>query len=196
MFRVRRQRHEPRIELAPLIDVMLFLLTFLIYAVTVNPRVELMPMELRAFRSGQAAKPAAAASISIGLNGKLFLDRAPVGLDEVADKLEALRTASPDLVVYIALADGQGEVDRSGLMLDVWDRLQPGKFKVNMVGRRRTGPETVGAPAASAGSKPPAGEASPGGATPSAAAATPSAAAATPPPVAPTGADLPSKPGA
>lgn len=189
MFRVRRQRHEPRIELAPLIDVMLFLLTFLIYSVTVNPRVELTPMELRAFRSGQAAKPAAAASISIGLNGKLFLDRAPVGLDEVADKLEALRTASPDLVVYIALADGQGEVDRSGLMLDVWDRLQPGKFKVNMVGRRKTGPETVGAPAGSSGSKPPAAEVSP-------AAANPPAAAATPPPVAPSGADLPSKPGA
>ena len=42
MFRLRRTTHEPRIELAPLIDVMLFLLTFFIYSVMVTERVDLV----------------------------------------------------------------------------------------------------------------------------------------------------------
>lgn len=141
MFRIRRDRQEPRIELAPLIDVMLFLLTFFIYSVMVTERVDLVPMELRTYRSGQAAKPAPAATISIDLEGLLYLDRLPVALDELVSKLEPLRTASPDLVVYLALASGSSKVDRSDLLLEVWDRLQPAKFSVSIVGRRNDGPE-------------------------------------------------------
>lgn len=141
MFRVRRQKHEPRIELAPLIDVMLFLLTFFIYQVMVTERVDLVPMELRTFQSGTAAKPAAAATISIDLDGILYLDRIPVALDELVARLEPMRETSPDLIVYLALADGTSPVDRSALLLDVWDRLQPAKFNVNIVGRRSRGPE-------------------------------------------------------
>jgi biopolymer transport protein ExbD len=143
VFRVRRQKHEPRIELAPLIDVMLFLLTFFIYQVMVTERVDLIPMELRAYRSGTAAKPAAAATISIDLTGRLSLDRVPVALDEIVAKLEVMRATSPDLVVYLALADGASRVDRSALLLDIWDRLQPAKFNVSIVGRRNSGPESV-----------------------------------------------------
>ena len=47
LFRVRRSPAEPRIELAPLIDVMLFLLTFFIYSVMLMERVDLVPMEMR-----------------------------------------------------------------------------------------------------------------------------------------------------
>jgi biopolymer transport protein ExbD len=146
VFRVRRQKHEPRIELAPLIDVMLFLLTFFIYSVMVTERVDLVPMELRTYRSGTAAKPAAAATISVDIDGMLYLDRVPVALDEIVSKLEPMRTASPDLVVYLALADGSSKVDRSSLLLDIWDRLQPSKFNVSIVGRRK---ESAAAPSAS-----------------------------------------------
>jgi biopolymer transport protein ExbD len=139
-FKVRRPKHEPRIELAPLIDVMLFLLTFFIYSVMLMERIDLVPMELRTYRSGAAAKPAPAATISIDLDGALYLDRVPVALDEIAAKLEEARAESPDLVVYLALADGAAKVDRSALLLDIWDRLQPGKFNVNIVGRQERGP--------------------------------------------------------
>lgn len=142
MFKVRRIPHEPRIELAPLIDVMLFLLTFFIYSVMVMERVDLIPMSLRTYQSGQAAKPVPAATISIDLDGALYLDRVPVGLDELGPKLEEARTKSPDLVVYLALADGESPVDRSAILLDIWDRLQPWQFNVNIVGRQRRGPET------------------------------------------------------
>jgi biopolymer transport protein ExbD len=141
---VRRNTSEPRIELAPLIDVMLFLLTFFIYQVMVTERVDLVPMELRTYRSGAAAKPAPAATISIDLDGALYLDRIPVALDELVARLEPLRENAPDLVVYLALADGASSVDRSATLLEIWDRLQPAKFNVSIVGRRNSGPEIRG----------------------------------------------------
>lgn len=159
MFRIRRQKHEPRIELAPLIDVMLFLLTFFIYQVMVTERVDLVPMELRTYRSGTAAKPAAAATISIDLDGVLYLDRVPVALDELVSRLEPMRETAPDLVVYLALADGSSRIDRSNLLLEIWDRLQPAKFNVSIVGRRNSGPEI----------RPSAGDASPAAPAPPAA---------------------------
>jgi len=139
MFRIRRTAHEPRIELAPLIDVMLFLLTFFIYSVMMMERVDLVPMEMRTYRSGQAATPAPAATISVDLDGRLYLDRTPVSLEALAAELARMRDDAPDLVVYLALADGESSVDRSALLLDVWDRLQPGGFNVNIVGKKRRG---------------------------------------------------------
>jgi biopolymer transport protein ExbD len=149
VFRLRRTTHEPRIELAPLIDVMLFLLTFFIYSVMVTERVDLVPMELRTYRSGTAAKPAAAATISIDLDGILYLDRVPVALDELVSRLEPMRASAPDLIVYLALADGSSKIDRSSLLLEIWDRLQPAKFNVSIVGRRNSGPEIRTAPSPS-----------------------------------------------
>jgi biopolymer transport protein ExbD len=163
VFRVRRTTHEPRIELAPLIDVMLFLLTFFIYQVMVTERVDLVPMELRTYRSGTAAKPAAAATISIDLDGVLYLDRVPVALDELVSRLEPMRETAPDLVVYLALADGSSRIDRSNLLLEIWDRLQPAKFNVSIVGRRNSGPEI----------RPSAGDASPAAPAPPAPPAAP-----------------------
>jgi biopolymer transport protein ExbD len=139
MFRIRRTAHEPRIELAPMIDVMLFLLTFFIYSVMMMERVDLVPMEMRTYRSGQAATPAPAATISVDLDGRLYLDRRAVSLESIAAELARMRDEAPDLVVYLALADGESTVDRSALLLDVWDRLQPGGFNVNIVGKKRRG---------------------------------------------------------
>lgn len=147
MFRIRRTPSEPRIELAPLIDVMLFLLTFFIYSVMMMERVDLVPMELRSYSSGKAAEPAPAATISVDLEGRVYLDRIPVALDELRAKLEEARLTAPDLVVYLAFADGAGAVDRSPLLLDIWDRLQPGKFNLNIVGKKQRGKEFLDAPA-------------------------------------------------
>jgi len=118
-----------------------------------------VPMELRTYRSGTAAKPAAAATISIDLDGVLYLDRVPVALDELVSRLEPMRETAPDLVVYLALADGSSRIDRSNLLLEIWDRLQPAKFNVSIVGRRNSGPEI----------RPSAGDASPAAPAPPAA---------------------------
>ena len=53
-------RAASEMNITPMIDVIFLLLTFFIYQVMVTERVDLVPMELRTYRSGTAAKPAAA----------------------------------------------------------------------------------------------------------------------------------------
>ena len=51
-------------------------------------RVDLVPMELHSFETGQPAEPAPAATISIDLDGTIFLDRQEVALSELAREVE------------------------------------------------------------------------------------------------------------
>ncbi|NBX25175.1 MAG: hypothetical protein EBQ99_03870 [Planctomycetes bacterium] len=143
MRRLRRQPAEARIELNPLIDLMTFLLTFFIYAVVMMVRVDMVPMELKQFATGRPAKPAPAATISLDTDGTLYFNRDKVTLDEVASKVKAARAADPETVVYLAVAYGQGRVDRAPLLQDVWDRLKDLGVAVNLVGK----PNEGGAPA-------------------------------------------------
>lgn len=135
-LRLRRAPHEPRIEVIPLIDVMMFLLSFFIYSQALAVRVSVVPMELRNFASAQDAKPAPAATISIDINGKLFYDREPVDLDGLPERIAASRKEDERTVVYVAVADGEGTVDRAPILQDVWERLRRSGLTVNLVGRR------------------------------------------------------------
>ena len=154
-LRLRRAPHEPRIEVIPLIDVMMFLLSFFIYSQALAVRVSVVPMELRNFASAQDAKPAPAATISIDLEGKLFYDREPVELDALPERIAASRKEDERTVVYIAVANGEGTVDRAPILQDVWERLRGSGLTVNLVGRRvdRDGasPRRGTAPAATPG---------------------------------------------
>ncbi len=136
-MRIRRTVHEPRIELIPLIDVMMFLLSFFIYSQALAVRISVVPMELRKFESSQAAKPAPAATISIALDGKLFYNRVPCSIDDIAGRVAESKKEDPKTVVYIAVADGEGSVDRAPIMQSVWDRLRGSGLQVNFVGKPR-----------------------------------------------------------
>ena len=135
MRRMRREPPEARIELNPLIDLMTFLLTFFIYAVVMMVRVDMVPMELKQFASGKPAKPLPAATISLDLNGAIYFNKDKVTIDEVADKVKAAKQADPTTVVYLAVANGQGTLDRAPLMQDLWDRLKDLGVAVNLVGK-------------------------------------------------------------
>jgi biopolymer transport protein ExbD len=162
-LRLRRAPHEPRIEVIPLIDVMMFLLSFFIYSQALAVRVSVVPMELRNFASAQDAKPAPAATISIDLEGKLFYDREPVELAALPERIAASRKEDERTVVYIAVANGEGTVDRAPILQDVWERLRGSGLTVNLVGRRvdrdsaapRQGPPPAAAPDAPAGTPAP-----------------------------------------
>jgi len=135
MRRMRREPPEARIELNPLIDLMTFLLTFFIYAVVMMVRVDMVPMELKQFASGKPAKPLPAATISLDLNGAIYFNKDKVTIDEVAEKVKAAKQADPTTVVYLAVANGQGTLDRAPLMQDLWDRLKDLGVAVNLVGK-------------------------------------------------------------
>ncbi len=179
-LRLRRAPHEPRIEVIPLIDVMMFLLSFFIYSQALAVRVSVVPMELRNFASAQDAKPAPAATISIDLEGKLFYDREPVELDALPERIAASRKEDERTVVYIAVADGEGTVDRAPILQDVWERLRGSGLSVNLVGRRvdrdDAAPRRAPAPAAPAPADVPTTPASAPAAAPATAAPAPAAA--------------------
>lgn len=120
-----------------MIDVIFLLLVFFIYAMVLMVRVDLVPMELHTFETGQPAEPAPAATISIDLNGNVFLDRNSVDLDKLPDMVLERVTLDPKTVVYLAVAEGQGAVDRAPVLQDVWDRLRPTGVTINLVGRPR-----------------------------------------------------------
>ncbi|MEY4770387.1 MAG: hypothetical protein RIQ40_1127, partial [Planctomycetota bacterium] len=132
MRRMRREPPEARIELNPLIDLMTFLLTFFIYAVVMMVRVDMVPMELKQFASGRPAKPLPAATISLDLNGAIYFNKDKVTIDEVAEKVKAAKQADPTTIVYLAVANGQGTMDRAPLMQDLWDRLKDLGVAVNL----------------------------------------------------------------
>ena len=135
MRRLRRTPIHPRIELIPLIDVMTFLLTYFIFATATLMRVDLVPMQLRSYQSGKSATPAPAVTISVDLDGRVFVDKEQVKVEELAPKVKAQLDKDRKTVVYLAIADGQGKVDRAPLMQDVYDRLRTLNITVNMVGR-------------------------------------------------------------
>jgi len=118
-----------------MLDVVFNLLLFFIYAVMLMVRVDILPMQLREFESGKSATPAPAATVSVGLDGSVALDRVPVALADLRPRLEEMRARDPRTVVYIALADGQGAVDRAPLLQELWDRLNGLGLPINFVGR-------------------------------------------------------------
>lgn len=135
MRRLRRSPIHPRIELIPLIDVMTFLLTYFIYATATLMRVDIVPMQLRQFSSATSATPAPALTISMDLEGRVFMDRELMEIEQLAPRVKAKLDEDRKTVVYLAIADGQGTVDRAPLLQDLWDRLRTLNITVNLVGR-------------------------------------------------------------
>ena len=123
-----------------MIDVIFLLLVFFIYAMVLMVRVDLVPMELHSFETGQPAEPAPAATISIDLTGTIFLDRQEVTLRDLAARVEERKALDPATVIYLAVADGVGTTDRAPILQDVWDRLRPTGLTINLVGRPSDSP--------------------------------------------------------
>jgi biopolymer transport protein ExbD len=139
MRRIRREPPEARIELNPLIDLMTFLLTFFIYAVVMMVRVDMVPMELKRFSTGQPAKPAPAATISLDIEGLVYFTKEKITIEEVAPRVKAAREADPTTIVYLAVDHGQGKIDRAPILQDLWDRLKDLGVAVNFVGKPSDG---------------------------------------------------------
>ena len=131
-----------------MIDVIFLLLVFFIYAMVLMVRVDLVPMELRSFQTGQPAEPAPAATISIDLEGNVFFDRQPIALEDLASAVSERTIIDPATVVYLAVAEGPSQTDRAPVLQDVWDRLRPTGVTINLVGRPSNATAAESVPAA------------------------------------------------
>ena len=133
MLTIRRTENDARVEIMPLIDVIFLLLTFFIYAMVMMVRAELLPVDLHSFASGEPTTVSPAVSITIDRTGSLFLDREPIAMESVLDRLGALRTADPNTVVYVA-AEKIGDQDRLPTFLDLYDTLSQAGLTIKLVG--------------------------------------------------------------
>ena len=133
MLTIRRTENDARIEIMPMIDVIFLLLTFFIYSMVMMVRAEILPVELHSFASGEPTTVSPAVSITIDRYGSLYLDREPIALEAVLDRLAALRIADPDTIIYVA-AEKFGEQDRLPTFLDLYDILSRAGLTIMLVG--------------------------------------------------------------
>jgi biopolymer transport protein ExbD len=99
-LRKTRSSRRGRIEIIPMIDVMFFLLaTFMLASLTMQ-NLHSMPVDLPQGRAQQLEAPKRI-TLTVAEDGKLFLDEAPVVLDDLAAALRPL-LGGPDTRIVIA----------------------------------------------------------------------------------------------
>jgi biopolymer transport protein ExbD len=115
---VRAKRHA-RIEIIPMIDVMMFLLVFFVLISTnVLPALGLkvaLPHAAQTQKLSEQKK----VTLTIDSDGHTYLDAAPVDIAQLPDRLRALTTDQPPIVIIAG--DGASHLQN---LVDVLDALK------------------------------------------------------------------------
>ncbi|MFP6683255.1 MAG: biopolymer transporter ExbD [Polyangiaceae bacterium] len=123
-----------RIELMPLIDVIFLILTFFVYAMVLMVRVDMVPVPLESYESGESPEPDPAIAVTLRLDGTVYVGQDETGLDGMLDSIKESLAEHPELVIYLALEAGEGSTDRGPLLTSVWDRLNRAGIDIKLVG--------------------------------------------------------------
>ncbi len=94
--------NEPRIEIVPLIDIMFFLLASFMLVSLSMVNLKSVKVNLPTATSASAEPKQDLLNISIDKAGLVFLDRAPVGHNELAKILAARQKTNSNVRVYIS----------------------------------------------------------------------------------------------
>jgi biopolymer transport protein ExbD len=96
------QSHEAKIEIIPLIDIMFFLLaSFMLVSLSmVNMKSVKVNLPTAATATADTARDMV--NISVDKAGVIYLDKKPVGLNELAETLTAQYKENPQLRVFIS----------------------------------------------------------------------------------------------
>ena len=134
MLSIKRSDPEARIELMPLIDVIFLILTFFIYAMVLMVQVDVLPVPMESYISGEAADPVPATSITLDLDGSVYVGQVQVELAQVLPEVQRLLEASPDTAIYIVMAAGDADIDRGPILTSLWDHLRESGIEIKLVG--------------------------------------------------------------
>ncbi|HEX3797367.1 MAG TPA: biopolymer transporter ExbD [Verrucomicrobiae bacterium] len=93
--------HEARIEIIPLIDIMFFLLASFMLVSLSMVNLKSIKVNLPTATSATTETKKDFVSISVEKSGAVYLDKQPIGLNELAQKLTALHQAKEDTRVFI-----------------------------------------------------------------------------------------------
>jgi biopolymer transport protein ExbD len=126
----------------PLIDVIFLLLTFFIYAMVLMVRVEILPVPLESYVSSTTAEPRQTISVTIAIDGNIYVGQTIVQLSDVAKVVAQQREASPESAVYLVVEDGEAIVDRGPLLTGTWDQLRNAGLEIYLVGAPKPQGET------------------------------------------------------
>ena len=130
--RGRRQRRAPmsEINVTPFVDVMLVLLIiFMVTApmLTVGVPVDLPKSEANAVNSAGQKEPL---TVSVGADGKIFIQEMEITLDEIVPKLTAIAKSGFEEVIYIR-GDRRANY---GVLMQVMGKISAAGFrKISLV---------------------------------------------------------------
>lgn len=93
---------EARIEIIPLIDIMFFLLAAFMLVSLSMVTLKSVKVNLPTATSGAADSQRDLVSLSVDRSGGLFLEKTPVGVNELSARLTALLATNPELRVYVS----------------------------------------------------------------------------------------------
>lgn len=111
------KEEETRIEIIPLIDIMFFLLASFMLVSLSMVRLQSVKVDLPTATTATLDNSRALVSISVDKSGVVYLEKSPVGLNELASKVASFFAANPETRVFIS-----GDKDaRHGDILHVLD---------------------------------------------------------------------------
>ncbi|RLJ70148.1 biopolymer transport protein ExbD [Hydrogenivirga caldilitoris] len=120
------EREFDYINVIPLVDIMLVLLTIVLTTATFIVQGEI-PVNLPSAQSGETGKTHGAINITIKENGKLFLEEKEVHLAQLKEELKSL---DREIGVNIR-ADREARIQNLVSVMDILNRL--GFRKINML---------------------------------------------------------------
>jgi biopolymer transport protein ExbD len=135
---IRRTDYETRVEMMPLIDVVFLLLTFFVYAMVLMVRAEVLPVPLESYVSGTPAERRQSISITIAVDGKIYVGQEIVQLGDVGQKVLEKTVDTPDSAIYLVVEDGESNTDRGPILTGTWDQLRNHGLEIFLVGAPNT----------------------------------------------------------
>jgi len=122
------------INITPMVDVMLVLL--IIFMITAPLLVAGVPVELPSTSAAKVSQPKKPMIVSLGPDGAIYIREDQVTVDTLVPRLQALRQAEGDTVVYV-----RGDKNRPyGEVMEILGRVgQSGYARVSLLSQPKAG---------------------------------------------------------
>jgi len=115
---------EPRMELAPLLDVIFLLLTFFIYSLVLTVQARVLPMKFPTLAASQQINETRIAGITVGKDSVLYLNQQPISFDNLRARLTELADQPEPPAVFVALDAETAGKDRAPLLIKLIDTIR------------------------------------------------------------------------
>ena len=136
------KKSRARIEIIPMIDVMMFLLVFFVLiSIDVMPAFGIK-IQLPLSSSAETSVERYSAIVSLGQGGELKLNGVDVAAEELVSHLTAIKQNHPLVSVFVS-GDRTVELQR---VIDVMDRIKAAGFQAMSISTRKQTTQKLAAP--------------------------------------------------